>query len=109
MSKPSTVSIDALRTSLIRVLGEVQRRHGDEIDLEVDAYWALPARHAYDLNVPPPAEAHTVASLVDDLGAVRELANGPDEDLDDGSGVIVWHDLAHLVGVLQRLAAVDLP
>jgi hypothetical protein len=47
--------------------------------------------------------------LVDDLKTVRELAAGDREAVGDEPDVIVWHDLAHLVGVLQRLAAMDLP
>lgn len=101
--------MNALRTSLERVLGEVQRRHGDEVDLTADAYWVLPAKHAYGQGGPPPAEVHTLGSLVDDLKTVRELATEDREAVGAAADVVVWHDLAHLIGVLQRLAALDLP
>jgi hypothetical protein len=43
-----------------------------------------------------------VAQLSDD---VREI-HGFVERADDP---VIWHDLAHIVGVLRRLAALDLP
>lgn len=105
MNASTTVSLHALRTSVNRLLDEIERRRGDEIDLGADFYWVLPASSAYDLDAPPIPGAHTTGSLVDDLATVRELSADTDEDAD----VVVWHDLAHLLGVLQRLAALDLP
>jgi hypothetical protein len=64
VSKPTTtVSLDALRTSLERVLTEIQRRHGDEVDLAADSYWVLPAEAAYDHGASAIAGAHTLGSF----------------------------------------------
>jgi hypothetical protein len=57
----------------------------------------------YDPYVNPPIDALTLGQLRDDVHAIRGLL---DRDADDG--VFVWHDLRHLVGVLQRIAAQDL-
>ncbi|WP_459642371.1 hypothetical protein [Kineococcus sp. NUM-3379] len=107
MTETTSVSMSVLRTALDRVLDEVQRRHGEVIDLDADLYYVLPKESVYRPGVTPDGEACTLASLVDDLDTIRELAAGrPDEDGADPE-VTVWHDLAHLVGVLQRLAALD--
>ncbi|PPK98583.1 hypothetical protein CLV92_101282 [Kineococcus xinjiangensis] len=46
---------------------------------------------------------------MDDLDVVRELAAGRPDEEGEKAEVVVWHDLAHVIGVLQRLAALHLP
>ena len=46
----------------------------------------------------------SVGHLSDDVDELRQL-------ISEGAGreVVVWHDLAHLVGILKRFAALDTP
>ena len=101
MADELTVSVSRLGRALGRVLDEVTRRHGDTLVLSADHYWVLPPEVAYDLGVPDPSRL-TVAQLSDD---VDEL----DGMLDEEQMIEPWHDLAHLTGILQRIAAQDLP
>ena len=99
---PQTVSLTQLRQVLDRVLGELAARHGDEIELTADYYWVLDPRAAYDLTVTPSIEQLTTGQLSDDLAEVAALSATEDPP-------IPWHDLAHVIGILQRLAAQDRP
>ena len=99
---PQTVSLVQLRRVLDRVLDDLSARHGDEIELTADHYWVLDPRAAYDLTATPSVEQLTVGQLSDDLAEVASLSA-----TDDPSSP--WHDLAHVIGILQRLAAQDLP
>ena len=102
MSAELTVSIAALEGALIRVLDEISRRRGDVVALSADHYWVLPPEVAYGSTGVTDASRLTVAQLSDD---VEELAGMQDEE----RAVVPWHDLPHLVGILQRLAVQDLP
>ncbi|GIF66834.1 hypothetical protein Ais01nite_48690 [Asanoa ishikariensis] len=96
------VSVADLRSALDLLLTEVERQHGPDVDLAEGVYWTVSPGEAYRFDDAPPKV--TVGDLVDDVESVRELlSRDPDE------GVYVWHDLAHVVGVLTRLAALDLP
>jgi hypothetical protein len=99
---PQTVSLTQLRHVLDRVLNDLVARHGDEIELTADYYWVLDARAAYDLTATPSIDQLTMVQLSDDLAEVTALSAARDV-------LVPWHDLAHLIGVLQRLAAQDLP
>ncbi|WP_146099697.1 hypothetical protein [Kineococcus xinjiangensis] len=109
MTGATSVSMTVLRAALDRVLGEVQRRHGDVVDLDADLYYVLPAESVYAPGTVPDGQACTLGSLVDDVDAVRELAAGGLAEEGEEAEVVVWHDLAHVIGVLQRLAAIDRP
>jgi hypothetical protein len=97
----STIRVDELRAALDAVLARVQERFGNEIALGADHYWEVGIAAAFDLQSVPVAEA---GQLTEDVERIREL-------LKDGStaDVWIWHDVGHLVGVLRRVAALDLP
>ena len=90
-----------LRAGLEVLLSEIERRYGPKVDLCGGFYWDLPMETIYDsLQDPAPP---TLGDLVDDVESLGELlGREPGE-------VYVWHDLSHVVGVLRRLAALDLP
>ena len=100
MADELTVSGAELRRALDRVLGTVEERHGDVMTLSADYYWVLPPEVAYDLAVPDTSRL-TMGQLSDDVDELAGMA--------DAEHVEPWHDLAHLVGILQRIAAQDLP
>ena len=101
MDAPQTVSLIQLRRVLDRVLDDLAARHGDEIELTADYYWVLDPEAAYDYIATPSVEQLTMGQLSDDLAEVAELSTSVDEPHP-------WHDLAHVIGILQRLAAQDL-
>lgn len=102
MDVPQTVSLAQLRRVLDRVLDDLSARHGDEIELTADYYWVIDPEAAYDLTATPSIEQLTMGQLSDDLMEVAALSTSADEP-------VPWHDLAHVIGILQRLAAQDLP
>ena len=55
---------------------------------------------SFDMHAEP--GALTVGQLSDDVEALRELLRRPDD-------LTLWHDLSHVVGILRRIAALDLP
>ena len=103
MAEALTVSIAALRRALDLVLDEVARKHGETVVLDADHYRVLPPEMTYDVHTSPAVDRMTIAQLSDD---VAELAGMVE---DDEWVSEPWHDLAHLVGILQRIAAQDLP
>ena len=103
MDVPLTVSLSDLRLTLNRVLDELAQRHGnDHVELTADYYWVLDPRAAYDMTGAPSTEHLTVGQVSDDLQEVAALIAATDPP-------VPWHDLAHVIGILQRLAAQDLP
>ena len=103
MSNDRVLDLDELRTALGRVIDEVQRHHGPRIDLAADYYWTIEQADAYKFDTADPPEI-TVGHLSDDVESMQELLRRAGDE-----PVIVWHDLAHLVGILRRVAAMDLP
>lgn len=95
------VSLTDLLDGVRTVLDAVRTRVGDTVTLTTDLYWVLPAGQVYDTSRVPDCAAATVGSLRDDASELRQLLDVDDEP-------VVWHDLAHLTGLLQRLAAQDL-
>jgi hypothetical protein len=71
------------------------------VDLEADYYWTIPLPDTFERH-DQPTELEA-GQLSDDLVELQELLTREDAD------VIVWHDLGHLVGILQRIASLDLP
>ena len=93
-----TVSVADLREALSRLVDAVEREYGTEIDLGADFYWVVDRSAAYNLDRPEAGEL-TVGQLSDDIESMRSL-------LADGiRPEALWHDLAHLIGILSRLAA----
>ena len=89
-----------LRAALGRLLDAVEERFGPAIDLAADYYWTVDARAAYEPHEDPSGNVGA-GQLSDDVDAIRELLRRDDEP-------IIWHDLSHVVGVLGRIAALDL-
>nr|BFE55773.1 hypothetical protein GCM10020063_002990 [Dactylosporangium thailandense] len=51
-----------------------------------------------------PNTATTADQLSDDVLSMRAMLDPAEDD-----PIVVWHDLTHVVGVLSRLASLDLP
>ena len=101
MSDEIQIELRDLREALARVLDGVEAKFGPTVDLAADYYWTLDPRTAFDPSADQPSGL-TVAQLSDDVLEVRESLGRSDEP-------VIWHDLAHIVGVLSRIAALDLP
>lgn len=94
------VSVADLRAAVGLLLDAVEQRFGSEFDLEADYYWDLNS-DALWRQEPPTDDDVWCSQLSDDVESVRYmLAHDVDE-------VVIWHDLAHLVGPLRRLAWLD--
>lgn len=100
MPESQRVAVRDLRLALDRLLAEVERTSGPEIDLAADPYWVVAAADAFVLGTPP---TPTVGQLADDLESLAAQV------ADDAEQPLVWHDLEHVVGLLRRIAALDLP
>ncbi|MBX9246401.1 hypothetical protein ICW40_16525 [Actinotalea ferrariae] len=109
MSVSTTVSIEQLRAAIDRVLDDVADKHGPVVDLGADYYYVMPAATTYDVGTTPDPTSFTIGSLVDDVELVDELAPSPTDQMPERRDLVIWHDLAHLTGIFQRLAALDLP
>ena len=99
MTNPIVVSVAKLRGAALALLDEVEVALGPTIDLDADHHWELNAQAAFDLRNEPAGEI-SVGQLSDDIEAF--VARLPDP-------IVVWHELGHLIGILRRLAALDLP
>lgn len=67
--------------------------------IEHDLYRTAPVVEAFDVAGPDPQ--WTLGSLVDDVDSVNGfMASG-------GQPIAVWHELAHLAGILRALELVD--
>ena len=101
MGSSTTVRIVDLRAGLSAILDEVEGRFGEQVDLGADYYWTLRPAVAVDMNSDPRPD---VGQLSDDIASLRELlqrrANGE---------LFIWHDLAHVIGILKGIAALDTP
>jgi hypothetical protein len=97
VNKAIAIEVQQLKAALELVLTRVEQQVGPAIDLTADYYWKIPPEVAYDPLVKPEIDALTLGQLSDDVEEVRSLLERDDDD-----GVIVWHDLRHLVGVLRR-------
>jgi hypothetical protein len=99
---PTTVPLFQLRQVLNRLLDElVERNGGDAIEVTADYYWVLDPRETYDVYESPTPARMTLGQLSDDL---VELTVATTSD-----PPVIWHDLAHVIGLLQWLAAQDRP
>jgi hypothetical protein len=103
MTNSTEVSLGDLRQALTQLLDAVERRHGPTVDLDTDHYWTIGPADAFRFDAADGPEP-TVGQLTDDVQSMRAML----EATRDGPAV-VWHDLAHVVGILNRLAALDLP
>jgi hypothetical protein len=101
MSDASRIEVRELSEALARVLVAVEAKFGPSVDLAADAYWTLDPRTAF-IPSEQQGSSMTVAQLSDDVREIRESLASSEEP-------VIWHDLAHIVGVLSRIAALDLP
>ena len=93
------VPVADLRSAVNLLLNEAERKFGPTIDLVDDYYWLLELDQAHETD---PPVVSSKGSLADDAESIRELLDGDPEE-----GVYLWHDLAHLVGVLRQIADLD--
>ncbi len=84
------------------LVAEIERTHGEVIELRGNYYWELGAEAAFLSHEAPTAT--DVCDLEDDVTSTLELLNRPTDEI-----VVVWHDLSHLIGILRIIAAMDLP
>jgi hypothetical protein len=98
MTDALTVSVADLREALSRLLDQVEREYGAEVDLDADFYWVVDRSAAYNHDTPEAARL-TVGQLSDDIESLRSMLVGgfrPEA---------IRHDLGHVIGILSRLAA----
>ena len=89
------LELAVLRSQLDRLLRVVEERHGAIIDLQVDSYWLLETDEMFSLDrVPAPG----VGEVSDDAEELEDMVSRLDEDLTP------WHELKHLIGLLEALA-----
>ncbi len=100
MTSGLTIRVDDLVTALRRVLDEVAIKHGAEIELQDDYYWTVPTDAAFNMSIVP--VDFTAGQLTDDTQSIRQFLRQP---LDEP--ISVWHELAHLVGVLRGIEQLD--
>jgi hypothetical protein len=101
MTNEGHVEVRELRAALDRILDAVEAGHGPTIDLRADYYATLDLRLSFDPTADQSA-GMTMGQLTDDVQELRALLTRTDAP-------VVWHDLAHVVGILRRVAALDLP
>jgi hypothetical protein len=95
------VAIADLRQALERVLDAVEKQFGPVVDLAADYYWTVSPDETYALDMPTALHA---GQLSDDVVELQDLLAR-----EHGGEVFIWHDLEHLVGILQRIASLDTP
>src|SRR3954447_16370386 len=101
MNDATVISVHDLRDALTRLMDAVEDGLGPEIDLGADYYWDVRLSTAFDPAGEPKIDA---GQLSDDIESVHEFLTR-----DKADGVFVWHDLGHVIGLLRRIAALDLP
>jgi hypothetical protein len=78
----------------------VEVRHGAVIDLQIDSYWLVETDERFSLDgVPTPG----VGDVSDDADELEDMVSRLDEDLTP------WHELKHLIGLLEALVLLDRP
>jgi hypothetical protein len=103
MTDEVRVSMTEVRKALASLLDEIERRHGPVVELDADYYWTIGPWDSFRVDtgdVPQP----TMGELTDDIQSMRDMLTGSED-----RAVVVWHDLAHVIGILNRLAALDHP
>jgi hypothetical protein len=89
-----------LRRQLNRLLVILEERGGATVQLHEELYWVLETSAMFCLeSVPTPS----AGQLSDDVDELTAMASRPDDLL------VPWHELKHLIGLLEVLARRDLP
>lgn len=89
-----------LRSELDRVLREVEARYGPSVETTESLYWALPPGEQVSFDSEP---TPSVGDLSDDVSELTALSGRLDSE------IVPWHDLRHLVALLELVARRDLP
>ena len=99
-SSSPEISVDELRTAVGRLLDAVEGLFGQSVQLGVDSYDGLFSPKIFPTDGSAPEIMGR--SLSDDVASVRQIAERADRSEDEN---LLWHDLNHLVGILQRVSA----
>jgi hypothetical protein len=94
------LELPLLRRQLNRLLVILEERGGATVQLHEELYWALETSEMFCLESVP---APSAGQLSDDVDELTAMASRPDDLL------VPWHDLKHLIGLLEVLARRDLP
>ena len=94
------ISVDELREAVRRQLDAVERRFGASVQLGTDDYWGLFSPEMFVANDSKPELVGR--SLSDDVSDLRESLRNDDPSEDE---LMLWHDMDHLAGILQRISA----
>jgi hypothetical protein len=95
------IRVDELREAKRRLLDAAERRLGSTVELRADVYWGL---FAPDMFSPEEGQPEVLGrSLTDDIAELRGLLARPEDPFEDD--LVLWHDLNHLVGILQRISS----
>ena len=94
------IAMSELREALERLLTAAAAELGSSVNLEADSYWWINTQDAFELSRVPSVVA---GGLSDDVASTREMLNR-----DDGE-IILWHDLDHVIGILQRISCLAKP
>ena len=86
---------------MLLLLNQLERKYGSTIDLDGDYYWDVTPDVAFDPWTDA-AQGLVAGQLTDDVESLQELLQRPNDEVP-----MVWHDLAHLVGILRRMAHLD--
>ena len=102
--------IDDVRRATEILLEAAAEKFGEVIDLDDQPgplawYWTLGADAAYAVVGARPDDHLTMGDLDDDLLEMAALVRRGQEN----EVVVLWHDLAHLCGLLGALSYLDLP
>jgi hypothetical protein len=101
MASAEFVSLVQLRQGLSILLDEIERQYGPTVDLNADYYWSINPVEAFRFETSDAPEP-TVGQLTDDIASLQEMLTSNTD-----RPVVIWHDLAHVIGLLTRLAAMD--
>lgn len=88
-----SLTIDELRNAVLRALDQCERELGADVEFAADHYWIIGPSDAFDLTTEP---TPTVGQLTDDIEAIAAEGDDP-----------TWHQLAHIIGPLLRLASLS--
>lgn len=97
------ISIVELRDAITRLTDAMERKFGPTVHLARDQYWGLFSPEMFAADGSRPEVMGRLLS--DDVNSVRELLDRSDTSEDE---LLLWHDLNHLVGILQRISALAL-
>jgi hypothetical protein len=100
----ANLRISDLRAAVTRILDASERQFGPEIDLGNVPFgyrWELDLREVFNVGSEPGSPA--LGDLNEDLQETLQLLGRPEDE------TFIWHDVSHVVGLLQLLAVLDLP